>query len=87
MAQEQQGAKHSATGYPRVHGCITGELAINHDSHLALCEEVRKPLVQGFFDAVLFERSILDPEHIFVAVRRITRTTFAKQKISQLKTN
>ena len=55
MAQEQQRAKHSALGYPIVHGCLTGELAINPHSHLALCEEVRKPLVQGSLDAILFQ--------------------------------
>ena len=54
MAQEQQGIKHIALGYSRVHGCLTGELAINHHSHLALCEEVHEPLVQGSFDAILF---------------------------------
>ena len=55
MAQEQQGAKHSPLGYPRDHGCFTGELAINQHSHLALCEEFRKPLVQGSLDAILFQ--------------------------------
>jgi len=48
MAQEQQGAKPVPWG--TVHGCLTGELAINHYTHLALCEEVRKPL-----DAILFQ--------------------------------
>ena len=52
MAQEQQRAKHSALGYPIVHGCLTGELAINPHSHLALCEDVRKPLVQGSLDDI-----------------------------------
>ena len=33
------------------------------------------------------ERSFLDPEHSFVAVRRIPRTRFAKQKFAQLTTN
>ena len=33
------------------------------------------------------ERSFLDPEYSFVAVRRITRTIFAKQKFAQLRTN
>ena len=33
------------------------------------------------------ERSFLDPEHSFVAVRRRPRTRFAKQKFSQLRTN
>ena len=33
------------------------------------------------------ERSFLDPEYSFVAVRRILRTIFAKQKFTQLRTN
>ena len=33
------------------------------------------------------ERSFLDPEYSFVAVRRILRTIFAKQKFAQLRTN
>ena len=33
------------------------------------------------------ERSFLDPEYSFVAVRRIFRTIFAKQKFAQLRTN
>ena len=33
------------------------------------------------------ERSFLDPEYSFVAVRRITRTIFAKQKFAQLRTD
>ena len=33
------------------------------------------------------ERSFVDPEYSFVAVRRITRTRFAKQKCVQLRTN
>ena len=33
------------------------------------------------------ERSFLDPEYCFVAVRRIPRTRFAKQKFVQLRTN
>ena len=33
------------------------------------------------------ERSFLDPEHNFVAVRRIIRTRFARQKFAQLRTN
>ena len=28
---------------------------MNHHSYLALCEEVRKPLVQGSLDAILFQ--------------------------------
>ena len=34
-----------------------------------------------------FERSFLDPEYSFVAVRRIPRTRFAKQKFAQLRMN
>ena len=33
------------------------------------------------------ERSFLDPEHSFVAVRRIPRTRFPKQKFAQLRSN
>ena len=33
------------------------------------------------------ERSFLDPEYSFVAVRRIPRTVFAKQKFAQLRTS
>ena len=33
------------------------------------------------------ERGFLDPEYSFVAVRRILRTIFAKQKFAQLRTN
>ena len=33
------------------------------------------------------ERRFLDPEYSFVAVRRILRTIFAKQKFAQLRTN
>ena len=33
------------------------------------------------------QRSFLDPEYSFVAVRRILRTIFAKQKFAQLRTN
>ena len=33
------------------------------------------------------ERSFLDPEYSFVAVRRILPTRFAKQKFAQLRTN
>ena len=33
------------------------------------------------------ERSLLDPEHSFVAVGRIPRTRFVKQKFVQLRTN
>ena len=33
------------------------------------------------------ERSFLDPEYIFVAVRRILRTIFAKQKFAKLRTS
>ena len=33
------------------------------------------------------ERSFLDPEYSFIAVGRILRTIFAKQKFAQLKTN
>ena len=32
------------------------------------------------------ERSFLDPEYSFIAVRRIPRTRFAKQKFAQLRT-
>ena len=33
------------------------------------------------------ERSFLDPEYSFIAVRRILRTIFAKQKFAQLRNN
>ena len=33
------------------------------------------------------ERSFLDPEYSFVAVRRILQTRFAKQKLAQLRTS
>ena len=33
------------------------------------------------------ERSFLDPEYIFIAVRRIPPTIFAKQNFTQLRTN
>ena len=33
------------------------------------------------------ERSVLDPENSFVAVRRTVRTRFAKKKFAQLRTN
>ena len=50
-----------------------------------LCSQPIRRIGRMFPEHV--ERSFLDPEYSFVAVRRILRTIFEKQKFAQLRTN
>ena len=85
----QQIGQFSPTRVKYRHGHPFFFFFLPHPQESSLCSQPIRGNVRrtGRIFPEHVERSFLDPEHSFVAVRRITGTRFVKQKFLQLSTN